>query len=341
MRVLFDLVHPADALFFHHSIRELSRTGHVVFIASREKDVLVPLLNDLGHDHQIISKSGNGLVRLGTELIQRDISLYRLARQFGPDVMVGFGGVAISHVARLTGSRSLSFYDTEHAALQIRLALPLIHEWHVPKGWNGPIADGKTRYFDSGKHNAYLHPDHFAPSQLIATQAGLEADRENFLVRTVAWQANHDQGRKGIGADQLRKIIAELSSKGRVHLSAEGILPPDLEPLRYRGSVVAFHHLLAHCRAYVGESITVASEAVTLGVPALVQIDKDYGYITEQTDERLITRFSDADDFGERLSETLNEPQSDYAKRARTYVLRQADMNGYILEQIKRLGSKC
>lgn len=337
MRILFDLVHPSDALVFHHAIIALLRSGAEVRVVSRQKDVLVPLLDELGIEHSPITSAGDGKLALAKELVQRDVRLWNIAREFQPDVMVGFGGVAISHVGRLTGIPSISFYDTEHAGLQLALAVPFISEWHVPESWAGLIARGRTFRFQGGKQFAYLHPDYFRPDPDIARAAGWDEHRDNFMVRTVAWKANHDQGRSGIPPEQLRAIVAHLAALGKVHISAEGELPGDLEIHRYRGSPVQFHHLLAFCRLYCGESITIASEAVMLGVPVLLQIDKEYGYVTEQQEAGLIRRFGPADDPVEAIDKALMESRDSFRERARAFLDGKGDLNGYILRQIQRV----
>lgn len=336
MRVLFDLVHPADALFFHHAIAQLRSAGNDVFVASRNKDVLVQLLDDLGTDHSPISTARSGLVGQAVELASRDLALLRLARRFRPDVMVGFGGVAIAQVGKLLGTPSIAFYDTEHAPLQISLTLPLISEWHVPRSWKGRIAPGRTFRFAGSKQFAYLHPNHFQADRERALSAGWDPERDNFLIRTVAWDANHDHGRAGIPSAQLRRIVDRLARLGKVHISAEGELPPDLQPLRFRGPPSAFHHLLAHCRLHCGESITVASEAVALGVPTLLQIDKDYGYVAEQEEAGLIWRFGPDDDAVTRIDQVLRHNPEDYRARAHSFAAEAGDLNRYIYETVGR-----
>lgn len=340
MKILFDLVHPADALFFRNPIRILNRAGAQIRVASRHKDVLVPLLDELGIPHRPLTRAGRGRAGLAVELVKRDLRLWRLARAFRPDVMVGFGGVAISHVGKLTGIPSLSFYDTEHAGLQIRLALPFISEWHVPDSWRGPEAEGRTFRFPGGKQFAYLHPDHFIPDAEVARAAGWDPTRDNFMIRIVAWQANHDHGRHGLSSARLRGIVSRLKARGKVHISAEGALPDDLEPLRYRGSATAFHHLLARCRLYCGESITIASEAVVLGVPALLQIDKEYGYVAEQEAAGLIVRLDPSADPSAAIEATLAEDADGFRRRARPFLARQGDVNRHVVGAIERLATR-
>ena len=253
--------------------------------------------------------------------------------------MVGFGGVAISHVGKLTGIPSISFYDTEHAQLQIRLALPFISEWHVPDSWRGLEAEGRTFRFPGGKQFAYLHPDHFAPSAEIARAAGWDPTRDNFMIRTVAWRAAHDSGRSGFSPERLREIVAFLGTRGKIHISAEGDLPDDLEPMRYRGTAAQFHHLLAHCRLYCGESITIASEAVMLGIPVLLQIDKEYCYVTEQQDAGLIARLTPKDDVRTALQSVFGRGHRGTSSSLARVIASKGDVNDYVLSQILRVAT--
>ena len=341
MRVLFDMVHPADALFFHHAIRTLEQNGASVRIASRRKDVLAGLLDDLGHAHHPLTDARSGRIGQACELLGRDFALLALVRRWRPNVMAGFGGVAIAHVGRVTGIPSISFYDTEHAALQIALTVPFISEWHVPAGWNGREVAGRTYRFRGSKQFAYLHPDYFRAEPAAAKAAGWDPLRDNFMIRTVAWRANHDAGRSGLSLDRLRRIVSELSRRGKVHLSAEGDLPDDLAPLRVRGSPAAFHHLLAHCRLCCGESITVASEAAALGIPSVLQIDKDYGYVDEQEAAGLIRRLRADADPAPVLEAVLREDPVAFRQRARRFAADAGDVNRYVIETLSRAVDPC
>lgn len=336
-RYLFDLVHPANSLFFYHTIKTLEAEGAQVLVASRHKDVLIPLLDEFKIEHVPISRAGSGRFGLGRELLVRDARLLRLVRRFRPDVMTGFGGVAISHVGRLTGIPSVSFYDTEHAGLQLGITLPFISEWHVPECWQGRVAEGRTFRFPGGKQFAYLHPDHFMPSPELAREAGWDPERDNFLLRTVAWNANHDRGRSGFEPERLKTLVDLLSARGKVHISAEGELPPEFEQRRYRGSPGKLHHLLAHCRAYVGESITIASESVMLGVPVLLQIDKEYGYVADQEKAGLIDRLRPEDDERLAIDRLLQKDPRQFRLQAREFIKARGDVNAYILSTLKRV----
>jgi predicted glycosyltransferase len=269
MNILVDIVHPADVLFFLNPIRKWRRAGHAVRVVSRRKDVTGSLLDAFGVEHRIISTAGSNLVTLGLELVRRDVALLRVARQFKPDVMCGFGAVAISHVGKILGVPTVSFYDTERAPLQHRATLPFISHLHVPQSYDGPTAGNRTSRFPGTKDFSYLHPDNFTPDRNLALAAGLVEGAPNYFIRLVGWQANHDLGHAGWNADTIERFISYLSERGRVHISSERSLPEQLEDYRYRGRVEQVHHLLAYCACYIGESATMAGEAVLLGVPAV------------------------------------------------------------------------
>lgn len=281
MKILVDIVHPADVLFFLNPIRKWQRAGHVVQVVSRRKDVTGGLLDAFGVEHREISKAGTNLASLGLELARRDFVLLGVARQLGPDVMCGFGAVAISHVGKILGIPTVSFYDTERAPLQHRATLPFISHLHVPQSYDGPIARNRTSRFPGTKDFSYLHPDNFTPDRDLALAAGLVEGAPNFFVRLVGWQANHDLGHAGWNADTTGEFVRYLSEQGRVHISSERPLPAELEEYRYRGRVEHVHHLLAHCACYIGESATVAGEAVLLGVPAVYAADDRRCYTDE------------------------------------------------------------
>jgi predicted glycosyltransferase len=269
MRILVDIVHPADVLFFLNPIRKWEEMGHAVHVASRNKDVTEALLDAFEIPHQSISHAGTQLHGLALELLKRDIALLALAREFRPDVMCGFGGVAISHVGKLMGIPSVSFYDTERAPLQNRLSLPFISHLYVPESYDGPTAKNRTTRFPGTKDFSYLHPNNFVPDKTVAIAAGLEHGRKNYFIRLVGWSANHDIGHCGWDSSTLREFVLYLAGQGRVHLSSESELPAELKTFQYSGPVHHVHHLLAYCDCYIGESATMASEAALLGVPAV------------------------------------------------------------------------
>jgi predicted glycosyltransferase len=94
MRVLIDIGHPAHVHFFRRPIELLREQGHQILITSRQKEIAADLLDAYGMEHVSLSKEGGKSGLLG-ELIVRDFRLWRVVRQWRPDVMAAIGGIFI------------------------------------------------------------------------------------------------------------------------------------------------------------------------------------------------------------------------------------------------------
>jgi predicted glycosyltransferase len=278
VHVLIDIVHPADVLFFLRPIRMLQARGDRVTVVSRQKDVATDLLDGFGVSHRVISKQGSGVVSLARELLHRDWSLWRIVRRDKPDVMLGFGGVAISHVGRLTGVPSVAFYDSETATLQNRITFPFVTQLVVPESYDGPVPEKRTMRLPGTKDLSYFHPNAFKPDRARALDAGLDPDGPNVFVRIVKWGANHDIGKSGWSVEIANRLVDTFKEKARLHVSAEEDVPDVLKPFLWTGQPEDVHHLLGHSDVYLGESATMACEAATMGTPAIYAGHDFLGY---------------------------------------------------------------
>ena len=284
MKILIDIGHPAHVHFFFNPIQLLVEQGHEVLITSRNKDIAIKLLDNLNIRHESLSslsKKG-GTLSLFVELIYRDIKLFNVVRKFKPDVMAGIGGIFIAHVGKLLNIPSLVFYDTENATLQNALTYPLASCVIVPDCYKAWLPkDRHIKY--AGYHElAYLRKDRFFPDYDIAIKNGLSDKGDTFLLRMVSWQANHDVGENGWDLKLLKQVVNTLRSQGKVIISSESVLTPELQEFAYKGDVSEIHHLMAYCRGFIGESATMASECAVLGVPAIYAAETGRGYTDEQ-----------------------------------------------------------
>ena len=277
MRILFDLVHPADVRFFREPIRRLQGQGAEILCLARDKDLTCQLLDRYALTYQVASRQGRGLFGLGVELVQRDWAAVHAMRRFRPDVAAGFGGVAIAHAGRMAGVRTVAFYDTEPGRLQMALTLPFIDEWHVPQGWRGPAPAGRTYRFNSLKELSDLHPSRFQPSLERARALGLDEARANIFVRLSARAAAHDQGARALDLRAFLAALERVFGAVRLHLSCEGRPPSGLERHVYAGPPEAVHQLIAACDLACTDGASMAAEAAVLGVPAIVTYRRSLG----------------------------------------------------------------
>ncbi len=282
MRALIDIAHPAHAHFFRNPICHLVEAGHEVLITSRAKDVALPLLDAMGLRHHSLSTQKGGFANLLGELVQRDFRLWRFVRGHRPDVMAAIGGTFVAHVGAITGIASLVFYDTENARMQNAITYPVASCVVVPECYRAWVPRHRHIRYRGYHELSYLHPRYFQADRVRALAGGLPQTGHAFLIRLVSWKANHDIGESGWSENLLRAVVQRLEPHGKVIISAEGPLPGSLEHLRYGGDPQDLHHLMAFCRATIGESATVASESAVLGVPAIYAANTGRGYTDEQ-----------------------------------------------------------
>ncbi len=339
MRVLFDIVHPADVLFFCHPIRMLAEQGASIRIASRRKDVACDLLDEFGFDHEPISVAGMGMAGLAAELAARDFAMLRLALTWRPDVMVGLGGIAIAHAGWLTRRPAIAFYMADTAKLQTRLTWPFINHLYVPESYAGALAEGRTTRFPGIKELSYFHPENFTFNEARARAAGWAPERQHFLVRVVRWGANHDVGKSGWSDVELDTLVERLSAHGKVHLSSERELAPHLREFQYRGAKADLHHLLARCRLYVGESATMAHEAAILGCPAIYDGHDHPGTTRSLAAASIIEALHQpgADDLLDAVEHNLSEARfTEFTAARAAYLAGHGNLATYIVAMIKR-----
>ncbi len=174
------------------------------------------------------------------------------------------------------------FYDTENAKLQNAITYPLASCVAVPRCYRSWVPRRRHIRYGGYHELSYRHPDYFRPYRLVAVANGLATAGDTFLIRVVSWRASHDLSERGWSLDLLTRLVNKLQPLGKVIISAEGDLPHHLRPLGYQGRASELHHVMAYCRAYIGESATMASESAVLGVPAVYAAETGRGYTDEQ-----------------------------------------------------------
>ena len=279
MRILFEVVDPADVHFFKQTIRILREQGHEILVSARDKDIALELLNKEEIPYKCLSKSGAGLIGLAGELIARQFKMFQLLRQWKPDAVVAKNaGPAIGLTGFLLRVPRVVQEDTEHAKLQRMLGLPFAT---VIVTFDGYLKDHghRQRKYRGIWPQAYLDPKYFTPQKEPLFKAGVNPDEPYIVLRTVAWEAAHDAGHAGVSEQVLLEAVERLKPFGRVLISSERPLPDSLRQYANPVAVEDIHHLLAYAQFYMGEGGTMAAEAAVLGVPAIFTSVLECGYL--------------------------------------------------------------
>lgn len=342
MELLVDIGHPAHVHFFKHAIWKWERQEHRVLVTARDKDIALYLLDAYGIPYIRTARARGTLWGLLWELLERDVGMLNLVRRQHPDVLTGIGGTIVAHAGALTGTPSVIFSDTEHARLANAITFPFATAICTPSCYEAAVGPKQVTY--SGYQElAYLHPDYFTPDRSILTRFGVAQDECYIIVRLVSWTSAHDVTDSGVR--NLRQLVDILQQYGRVLITSEKPLPPDLESCRFTIGAEYVHHLLAFASLYIGESATMASESAMLGTPAIFVSTSTRGYTNEQERKYdLVYTFSDPiRDQEQALAKAeaiLCDPDSKAKWRAKRdrMLANKIDVTQFIVDVVERYG---
>lgn len=289
MRVLFETVDTAHVHFFRQIARQLQHRGHDILFTARQKDITIQLLEMFDLPYRCISRRGEGLSGMAAELLARQVNLFKVVSQWKPDVIVAKNaGPAAGPVSFLKRVPFVVLEDTEHAKLQRAIGLPFATVIVTGDGYLK--SHGKRqRQYRGVWPQAYLDPKYFTPQKEPLRRAGVDPDQPYMVLRTVAWEAAHDAGHRGVSRQVLEETVHRLQRYGRVLISAERPLPESLKAYANPVPVQDVHHLLAFATLYIGEGGSMAAEAAVLGTPGiftsvlycgyLMALEKDYDMV--------------------------------------------------------------
>lgn len=271
MKLLFDIAHPGHVHLFRHLIARVHREGGEALVAAREKDVAVALLRAYSIPHVVLTHAGaGGLASNLGELALRTVRLWSLARRLRPDALVG-PSASFGLVGRLIGRPSFVFCEDDAAVVPFfaNVAYPLA-TYVVTPACLAFEKYGARHLTYAGYHElAYLHPAHFTPNPAVLDHLGLSSDSPYFVVRLVALKGHHDASARGLAPELARRLVELLAERGRVYITSEAPLDPELERHRFPLSPEWLHDALAFASLCVSDSQTLAAEAAVLGVPNL------------------------------------------------------------------------
>jgi len=282
MRILIDISHPAHVHFFRNAIGIWQSHNHSVHLVSRDKDITLALLRAYQLANRCLSRAGKGKLDLLCELFVHETRLLGVVERIRPDIMLQISGLFISHVGAMRNIPSITFTDTEMAVLSNALTFPFTTAVVTPTCYEGCVPPSRHFLYPGYHELAYLHPDRFSPDPSILDRLGITEGEPFFVVRFVSWGAVHDVGESGFARSVKVEMVRELSRHGRVFITSEGRLPPELQEYRFPIPPEYMHHVLAYALLCIGESATMASEAAILGTPAIFVSTSPRGYTSEQ-----------------------------------------------------------
>jgi predicted glycosyltransferase len=288
----------------------MQKKGHNILITASKKEITEQLLQKYQFDFINVGAHSPSVIKKIINLPLMIFHTYRAARKFKPDLLLGFGSIRAACTAAILQKPCINFDDTEVSIGQIRLYRPFVRCICTPSCFLLDLGSRQVR-FKGYLELAHLHPDRFIPDPAILEEIGLKEKETFIIVRFVTWGATHDIGQQGI-EDRIG-FVKSLEYYGRVLLTSEGNLPPELRDYKITLSPEKIHDLLSFAALYVGEGGTMASEAAILGTPSVFisSLASRLGnFIELEHRYDLLYSFTDSCAAFEKSREILRNPQS-------------------------------
>lgn len=269
MKYLYLISHPAHFHMFKFSMKELERKGHQIIAVIRPKDVLEQLCIDYGLEFIKVKDRPNkfGLLGLGIALVDKDLQLLKIVKQYKPDLLLGSDGT-LARVGWFKRIPSFEFNEDDAEAIKLYAltSFPFYTNIVCPEVTSAWKWNKKKIGFNSYHELGYLHPNQFKADKAVVAKY-FDPDQTYFIIRFAKLTAHHDTGITGITTEYARKIVELLKPHGTIYITSERKLEPEFEPYRIKINVLDMHHVMAFADIYIGDSQTMAAEAGVLGTP--------------------------------------------------------------------------
>jgi predicted glycosyltransferase len=184
----------------------------------------------------------------------------------------------------------------------------------------------------------YLNPKYFKPDISIINSYGISATDKFYILRFISWNASHDIGQKGLSFASKIQLVQVLEKYGRVLISSESSLPPELANYQIKIRPEHLHHFLAFSSLYIGEGSTTASECAVLGTPSIYVNTLQVSNCIEQEEKyNLCYNLIDSDLVIKKALEIITDENAreKYQKRRRAMLKDKIDGTGFLVWFIK------
>ena len=270
MRILIDIGHPAHVHYYRNLAKELESRGHQVFWTVKDISVAKRLLDFYGFKYDIFTQKSDSLIGKVLKQILYDIKLYWLCKRKRIDIAIGTS-VTVTHVSRLSKVRSIVFDDDDDEVqpLVTKYVNPFADSLLSPEALMGKRKRKDTIYYPGYHELAYLHPKRFTPDIKVLNEIGIKKGERFFIMRFNVFKAHHDIGISGLSLDQKLKLIQVLKSHGKIFITTERNIEPELLQYQLKVAPEKIHSLMSYATLFLGDSQTMTSEAAVLGIPSL------------------------------------------------------------------------
>ncbi|GAB3513250.1 DUF354 domain-containing protein [Spirosoma knui] len=337
-RILVDINHPAHVHLFRHFIGEMQAAGYEVFVTAKQVPSIVDLLTHYEIPFTPVGRKKDGMM---SKFIAEFFHLLRVLRLVVTKrIGLGIGvSMVLPLVSKLTSMKSICLDDDDVAVTPLFARFVARADVILTPSALAYEQRGANHISHPSFHElAYLHPNRFVPDPAVLDEAGVSLDEPFFVLRFNAFKAHHDEGATGLSIQQKRALIALLKPHGKVFITTERAIDPELELYRLPVAPEKIHSLMYYATLFVGDSQTMTSEAAVLGTPA-VKLNTFAGRLSipNELEQRYELCYAflppDFDQMLARLKQMLETPdlKAEWSRRRAAMLTDKVDLTAFLV----------
>lgn len=340
MKVLFKIGHPSQVHFFKNVVWNLESKEHETKIVATDKENVLYLLNAYGFEYEIVGRERLGLARKLIDMFCTDYKMYKIAKDFKPDVLVGESSMMAAQVSKLVKRPSIIFDDTEHAIEHYLLFAPFADVICTPSCYKRKVNPKKHIKYNGYKELAYLHPNYFKQDTTVLDELNLSKNDKFIILRFSSINSSHDIGVKGFHfktTKELIEFVKKLENYAQVFITSEVKLSKNFKKYMLSNPPEKIHNLLYFSTMYIGEGATMASEAGILGVPSIFVYSYKLGYLDDLQKYGLVYSFLNKEEAITKAFELLNRKnlKKEWQKKREKLLSEKIDVTKFMTEFIE------
>jgi uncharacterized protein len=270
MNILIDIGHPAHVHYYRNFAKELLNKGHKVSWSVKDIPMAKRLLDIYGHSYTVLPKKKDSLFGKFIRQLQYNWLVWLICRREKIDIAIGTS-VSVAQISKFTSIKSFVFDDDDDEAqpLVTKYVNPFADTLLSPEALKGKRKRRDTVFYAGYHEMAYLHPIRFQPNPSVLKDIGIREGEKYFIMRFNAFKAHHDLGISGLNLQQKLQLIDELKPHGKIFITTERDIEPDLRKFQLKISPEKIHSIMAFSTLFLGDSQTMTSEAAVMGIPSL------------------------------------------------------------------------
>lgn len=269
MRILIDIAHPGHVHLFKNLYFEL-KSIHKIWVTVKDIPIAIQLLEHYNIPYQKLGTKKDHILAKAYSQLHYNYLIYRLVRKNNIEIGIG-SSLALAHVSAISSMNSIILDDDDDHVqpLFVKFGHPFADYLVSPASLIGKRKKKNTIFYNGFHELAYLSPNRFVPDARVLKELNIDISEKFFVLRFNRFMAHHDIGHRGISLEQKLRIISFLKKHGRIFITSEGDLEPELMDYQLKINPEKIHSLLAFSQMFIGDSQTMTSEAAVLGVPSV------------------------------------------------------------------------